>query len=64
MSNKYSQKFFDNTNKSTTEEIEFFSKRAIQKAAESTCDLIGKKIADQITILSIFLEKFHSKELR
>ena len=63
MSNKYNQKLFDNTNKSTIEAINFFSERALQKAAESTCDLIGKKTAYKIKIISKFLEKFHSKEL-
>ena len=49
MSNKYSQKLYDNANKSTTDEIKTLSKRAIQKTSEATGDLIGNKIADKIT---------------
>ena len=49
LSNKYSQKIFDNTKKSTADAIKTISKRAIQKTAEATGDLIGNKIADKIT---------------
>ena len=42
MSNKYSQKILDTAKKSA-------SKRAIQKNAEATSDLIGNTIADKIT---------------
>ena len=38
--------------KSTTDAIETTSKRAIQKRAEGTGDLIGNKIADKITSVS------------
>ena len=48
LSNKYGQKFLDNAEKSTTDAIKTASKRAIQKAAETTGDLIGNKIADKI----------------
>ena len=46
LSSKYGQKFFDSAKKSTTDAIKTASKRAIQKTAESTGDLIGNKIAD------------------
>ena len=49
MSNKYGQKLFDSAKKSSTDAIKAASKRAIQKAAEPTGDLIGNKIADKIT---------------
>ena len=49
MSNKYSQKLVDSARKSTTDAIKTPSKGAIQKTAEATGDLIGKKIADKIT---------------
>ena len=39
------------------------AKRAIQKTAEATGDLIGNKIADKITSSSKSLKEFHSKEL-
>ena len=48
-SNKYSQKVIDTAKKSTTDAIKTPSKRAIQKTAEATGNLIGNKIADQIT---------------
>ena len=52
MSNKYSQKLLDSAKKSTTDAIKTTSKRAIQKTAEGTGDLVGNKIADKITIIS------------
>ena len=48
-SNKYSQKFRDSAKKSTTDAIKIASKRAIQKTAKATDDLIGNKIADKTT---------------
>ena len=44
MSNKYNQKLLDSAKKSTTDAIKTPSKRAIQKTAEATGDLIGNKI--------------------
>ena len=52
LSNKYGQKPLDGAKKSTTDAIKTASKRAIQKAAEATGDLIGNKIADKITSVS------------
>ena len=49
LSNKYGQKRLDCAKKSTTDAIKTASKRAIQKTAEATGDLIGNKIADKIT---------------
>ena len=43
--NKYGQKLLDTAKKSTTDAIKTASKRAIQKTAEATGDLIGNKIA-------------------
>ena len=48
-SNKYGQKFFHSAKTSTMDAIKGASKRAIQKTAEGTGNLIGKKIADKIT---------------
>ena len=50
--NKYSKKLLDSAKKSTTDAIKTTSKRAIQKTAEATGDLIGNKIADKITSVS------------
>ena len=51
-SNKYGQKRLDSAKKYTTDAIKAASKRAIQKKAEATGDLIGNKIADKITSIS------------
>ena len=60
LSNKYGQKPLNIAKKSTTDGIKTASKRAIQKTAEGTDDLIGNKIADKITTVS----KKSTKELR
>ena len=52
MSNKYGQKLVDTAKKSATDAIKIVSKRAIQKTAEATGDLVGNKIADKITSVS------------
>ena len=45
MSNKFSKKLLHIAKKSTVDAIKSASKRAIQKTAEATGDLIGNKIA-------------------
>ena len=52
MSNKNSQKLLDTAKKSTADAIKTASKRAIQKVAEATSDLIRNRIADKITNIS------------
>ena len=52
MSNKYSQKLADTAKTSATDAIKTASKRAIQKTAGATGDLVGNKIADNITSAS------------
>ena len=47
--NKYGQKLLDRAKKSTTDAVKTASKRAIQKTAKATGDLIGNKNADKIT---------------
>ena len=61
LSNKYGQKLRDSAKKSTADAITAASKRAIQKTAEATGDLIDNKIADKITSIS---NKKSTKELR
>ena len=51
-SSKNGQKLFDHAKSSTTDPIRTASKKAIQKAAEATGDLIGNKIADKIMKVS------------
>ena len=60
LSNKYSQKLFDSAKTSTSDAIKTASKRAIQKLAEATGDLVSNKIADKITSIS---KKKSTKEL-
>ena len=59
LNNKYSQKLLDRAKNSTADEIKTASKRAIQKPAEATGDLIDNKIADKITSV---LKKKSTKE--
>ena len=49
LSGKYSQKFLDHTKQSATDALKTTSKKAIQKIAEATGDLIDNKIANKIT---------------
>ena len=63
MRNKHSQKLLDSAKKSTTDAIKTASKRAIQRNAEATDDLIDNKIADEITGISKSPKEFHSNEL-
>ena len=49
LNNKYRQKLVDSVKKSTTDAFKIASKRAIQKTAEATGDVIGNEIADKIT---------------
>ena len=60
LSNKYDQKLFDSAKISTMDAIKTASKRAIQKTAETTGDLICNKIADKITSVS---KKLFSRKL-
>ena len=60
LSNKYGQKLLDSAKKSTKDVIKTASKRAIQKTAEATGDLIANKIADKTTNVS----KKSTKELQ
>ena len=46
------KKLVDTAKKSATDAIKTASKRAIQKIAEATGDLIGNKFADKITSVS------------
>ena len=52
LSNKYGQKLLDSTKKSAADAIKTTSKKAIQKTAEATGDLISNKISDKITSVS------------
>ena len=65
LSNKYGQKFLDGAKKSKADAIKTTSKRAIQKTAEATGDLIGNKIDVKTTSVSKNSPtELHSKELQ
>ena len=49
VSDKYSKKFLDHAKHSATDAFKTSSKRAIQKTAGGTGDLIGNKIANAVT---------------
>ena len=59
----YSQKLLNSAKKSTADAIKTASKRATQKTAVATSDLIGNKIADKITSTSKELHLEFSKNL-
>ena len=69
-SDKYGQKLLDSAKKSRTDAIKTASKRAIQKRAEATGDLIGSEIADKIISVSkkspteLHSMELHSKDLQ
>ena len=63
MNNKYGQKLIDTEKKSTTDAIKTASKRATQKTAEATGDLIGNKIAEDVE-LTTYKERYISPEER
>ena len=52
LNSKFTETLLDHTKQSATDALKTVSKRAIQKAATATGDLIGNKIADKITKLS------------
>ena len=52
MSNKYGEKLVDAAKNSATDAIRTASKRAIQKTAEETGDLVCNKTANKITSVS------------
>ena len=47
--NNYGKKLMDTATKTGIDAAKTASKRVVQKTAEATRDLIGNKIADQIT---------------
>ena len=51
LSNEYGQKLVDTARKSATDAFKIASKRAFQKTAEATGDLVGNAIANKITCI-------------
>ena len=63
MNNKYGNTLIDTAKKSTTDAIKTASKRATQKTAEATGDLIGNKIAEDVE-LTTYKKRYISPEER
>ena len=63
MNNKYGNALIDTAKKSTTDAIKTASKRATQKTAEATGDLIGNKIAEDVE-LTTYKKRYISPEER
>ena len=59
MRNKYNQKLLESAKKSTTDAMKTALKRAIQKTAEATGDLIDNKTAGKITRISKYPKEVH-----
>ena len=62
LSNKFSQKLLDSAKKSTTDTIKSASKRAIQKTAVATGDMIGNKIANKISVSKKSTKEWQNNE--
>ena len=52
LNNKYGQKLADTAKKSAADALKIAGKRAIQKTAEASGDLVGNFIADKLTSIS------------
>ena len=59
---RYGKKLIDTATKAGIDAANTASKRVVQKAAEATGDLIGNKIADQITSVGKTKEKTNKPE--
>ena len=64
LTGKYSYKLLDHAKQSATDALNNTSKRAIQKTAEATGDLIGNEIAFRITKVSKIHNKLIQKQLQ
>ena len=62
MSGKYSRQLLDHAKKSAVDAFKTASKRAIERIAEATGDLIDNKIANRITQVSKAYKKIIQKE--
>ena len=60
--NNYGKKLMDTTTKTGIDAAKTASKRVVQKTAEATGDLIGNKIADQVTSIGKPKEKKTKKK--
>ena len=63
LNNKCGQKLVDSAKKSATDALKIAGKRAIQKTAKATGDLIGNKIADTITSYSKKKQKMNHTQM-
>ena len=61
LNNKYGQKLVDSDKKSATDALKIAGKRAIQKTAEASGDLVGNFIADKIISISTKQQVNHTQ---
>ena len=61
LNNKYGENLADSAKKSATDAFKIANKRAVQKAAEATGDLISNKIVDKITSYSKTQQMNHAQ---
>ena len=64
LSGKYSQKLLDHAKRSAADALKTTSKRVIQKTAEETGDLIGRKMIIELRMSQEFQLRIIKKQLR
>ena len=64
MSGKYSQKLLYHAKQSATDALKTTSRKVIQKTAEAAGDLIGNRIADEVTKISKIPSRIIQKQLQ
>ena len=64
LSGKYSQKRLDHAKRSAADALKITSKRVIQKTAEETGDLIGRKMIIELRMFQEFQLRIIKKQLR
>ena len=64
LSGKYSQKFIDHAKKFATDTLKTTSGKSTQKTTETTCGLIGNRIADKIKLLHEVIQRLIHKQMK
>ena len=61
---KYSQNFIDYAKKFATDTLKTTSGKSTQKTTETTCGLIGNKIADKIKLFHEVIQRLIHKQVK
>ena len=64
LSGKYSQNFIDYAKKFATDTLKTTSGKSTQKTTETTCGLIGNRIADKIKLLHEVIQRLIHKQMK